>query len=859
MQEIDINSAMKSIMLNSRVLMTSMLILTLAACLGAQELPTYDVPRLASITIDGDMTDWGQDGFRVDLLTPIDAPLKPIADHDSRIRLGWNDTGLLLLVLIQDDLWRENPTKSELWKWDGIETFLAPNRGSSTMCQWVITPGMDPAQPELRWHLHDYRKDPEAKKWPADIQAARTKTDTGCLVEVLLPWQAVGVKPEVGTQVAFQIFVNDADQGADATQYHAVWWPDVKTSGDSTRTHRLRLAKAPSAPIAARVSGEYDFQRIKTIITATAQADQLGKKAVVLEDSKSLGDAILHDDGHGRATATIELPIPPAQEAHGPLTVGVDGRPTDTMKLDNPSRVRGEAFLHTVPTARPCVFSGTRLPEVRFERPRRLEHIIGPYDTKVTYYDSEYNVVHTAPKPGRYGAVVAITTKDGHLHRRFVTLFRHEQEIRWWRHEVQASLELPRELGIAPEAAELYKKDVGDYLKWQMVNRFEESSEGAVMFAGLHEVDPAEAEAGFYNNPWQRDRQWWVGLKRRLYGWNTKFPERYDCPYLAEEQLGAVVREGSAAEAGMKPDTAAQIDAMLQAWANDTAEAFAVCVVRHGVIVLHKAYGVRDGKPMTVDTKSWMASLTKLISGTLLMSFVDRGLISLDDEVGDYLPPLRDIKTNKPLLVKHLYTHTSGLSWHWGAEDNDMEERIAALLPHLEVGVKYSYNGTGMNLGSKIMEAISGESLPSLYRNHLLGPLGCNGTDIADGGGGARSIPLDMAKIGQMLLNKGAYGRMRFMSPETFEKMLPGRLTDILGPQTQSVYGIGTMAYSDKGLGEGTFAHGAASGATMRIDPVNDLVIVTCRNSAGLNFGRYHQRFIDAIVQGMTTASGGTQ
>ena len=39
--------------------------------------------------------------------------------------------------------------------------------------------------------------------------------------------------------------------------------------------------------------------------------------------------------------------------------------------------------------------------------------------------------------------------------------------------------------------------------------------------------------------------------------------------------------------------------------------------------------------------------------------------------------------------------------------------------------------------------------------------------------------------------------------------------------------------------------------ATLRIDPVNDLVIVMTRNVAGKDRNKYHQKFIDAILQGI--------
>jgi len=301
----------------------------------------------------------------------------------------------------------------------------------------------------------------------------------------------------------------------------------------------------------------------------------------------------------------------------------------------------------------------------------------------------------------------------------------------------------------------------------------------------------------------------------------------------------------------MKKDAAEKIDAVLTQWAADTDEAFIACVVRRGVIVLHKAYGKRDGRPMTTQTKSWMASLTKLMSGTLVMMLVDQGLIDLDEPIDAYLPELRGIKVKTPLTMRHLYTHTAGMWGHWGEEKDDFEHLIAEYYPYLEVGKQFKYNGMSLELGGKIIEQISGLSVPAFFKKHLLDPLGCRHTDTNDCSGGSMSIALDMAKIGQLLLNKGAYGDKRFMSDETFEKLLPEKLTKVLGPNTKTQRGIGTTWYHHDGLSKRTFGHGAASSATLRIDPGNDLIISMTRNSRGRNFEKYHPKFIRAVVDGI--------
>jgi CubicO group peptidase (beta-lactamase class C family) len=102
-----------------------------------------------------------------------------------------------------------------------------------------------------------------------------------------------------------------------------------------------------------------------------------------------------------------------------------------------------------------------------------------------------------------------------------------------------------------------------------------------------------------------------------------------------------------------------------------------------------------------------------------------------------------------------------------------------------------------------------------------------------------------------MLLNRGSYGTKQFMRPETFQQMLPERLVKELGPGTNLEWGIGTIWYKSDGLGQGTFGHGAASGALLRVDPEHDMVIVMTRNAWGSNLDKYQPKFLAAIVDNL--------
>ena len=180
---------------------------------------------------------------------------------------------------------------------------------------------------------------------------------------------------------------------------------------------------------------------------------------------------------------------------------------------------------------------------------------------------------------------------------------------------------------------------------------------------------------------------------------------------------------------------------------------------------------------------------------------------------------------------------------------HDLEQVIAGYYPFLKPRVRHAYNGVGYAVGGKVIEAVSGEALTAFFLNHLLGPLGMEHTDAVDGSALTRSTALDMVRLGQMMLNGGAYGNKQFLRPETLQKMMPRPLTDLLGPGTKVEWGIGAVRMPEEGLSPKTFGHGAASSATLRIDPEHRLVIVMTRNTAGARFGEFHPRFIRAVTE----------
>jgi CubicO group peptidase (beta-lactamase class C family) len=516
--------------------------------------------------------------------------------------------------------------------------------------------------------------------------------------------------------------------------------------------------------------------------------------------------------------------------------------------LPDPNEVRLRAILGLNLGFKTYIFDGEQFPECAFDQPSKAEELLGLHTLKAVFYDAELQPVQTARRGGLYGAIVDVTPKEGQPFRRFFTLFRLADKLdAKARYKQEAAGELARATGLDASLVTLETSLIESVLKDRPFEEWARDPRAARLLAGLSRAKAEKVAARKNADALALDRQWWVDLKRKLAG----FAKIYDKPFVSPRPIqgaaASVVREGTLAEAGMKADAVVKIDAVLTDWAANDDQAFAVCIVRKGVIVLHKAYGTRDGKPMTVTTKSWMASITKSMSASMMWALVDQGLVGLDDPIDKYLPTLRGIKVDRPVTIRHLYTHTNGLDkWPgWHDELPDVDERVALYYSRLKVGKEFGYNGTGYILGGKIVEAVTGEAVPLAFQHHLLDPLGCADTDVIGTHADAMSVPLDIAKFGQMLLNKGTYGTQRFIHEETFEKILPQPLTAVLGPEAKRSFGIGLDGKPDR------FGHGAASAATFHVDRTEDLVVVMTRNKMGKVQDKYNGKFWDALKAGI--------
>src|SRR5882762_4189684 len=184
-------------------------------------------------------------------------------------------------------------------------------------------------------------------------------------------------------------------------------------------------------------------------------------------------------------------------------------------------------------------------------------------------------------------------------------------------------------------------------------------------------------------------------------------------------------------------------------------------LARNGKIVDFQAYGYRDVEkqlPMERDTICRMYSMSKTITCAATLVLLEEGKFNLDDPVTKYLPELKEMKVwtggtqeapkveplKRPITIKHLLTHTSGLIYDFMGEDEltklwrsadlwsgpGLTNFIAKLsklpLKH-QPGDAYTY-GVNMDVLGALIERVSGQRFGAFLEERMFGPLGMKDT-----------------------------------------------------------------------------------------------------------------------------------
>ncbi|MBN7797309.1 serine hydrolase domain-containing protein [Parahaliea mediterranea] len=300
-------------------------------------------------------------------------------------------------------------------------------------------------------------------------------------------------------------------------------------------------------------------------------------------------------------------------------------------------------------------------------------------------------------------------------------------------------------------------------------------------------------------------------------------------------------------------------------------------IARAGKVCYLDVAGRRDiarDQPMTEDTVFRIYSMTKPVTSLALMQLYERGLFSLDDPVHRFIPAFRDLRVRKagsfplfetvpcqrPMSVRDLLTHTSGLTYDFLRESNidyayrklqvgnpkpgytaaDMVAELAQLPLEFSPGERWNYS-LATDVCGHLVELLSGQSLPDYLEQHLFQPLGMADTtfnirpgqlprfascyqrdanrelvlnddgqdsrfrerSFYSGGGGLLSTAGDYYRFCQMLLNGGSLDGQRVIGSRTLDFMTRNHLPGDVDLSQIAIGSFSETVYEGVGFGLG--------------------------------------------------------
>jgi len=163
----------------------------------------------------------------------------------------------------------------------------------------------------------------------------------------------------------------------------------------------------------------------------------------------------------------------------------------------------------------------------------------------------------------------------------------------------------------------------------------------------------------------------------------------------------------------------------------------AVAVIRAGKVEKLAVYGVADlahGTKLTPSSAFQIASVTKLLTGALLMRYVEQGKLRLDDAVARHLDGTPEAW--RGITVRHLATHTSGLPA--GPPDPKLGSiaegaRAAMALPlAAPPGERAEYGSPDFTVLGAVLERVGGRPYPELLAEEVLRPAGMRDARFED-------------------------------------------------------------------------------------------------------------------------------
>lgn len=282
----------------------------------------------------------------------------------------------------------------------------------------------------------------------------------------------------------------------------------------------------------------------------------------------------------------------------------------------------------------------------------------------------------------------------------------------------------------------------------------------------------------------------------------------------------------------------------------------------HSLMLLRHGYAVAEGwwHPYQPDRVQLLYSLSKSFTATAVGFAVQEGMLRLEDTVLSFFPeqaPTCPSPNLVALTVRDLLTMTTGHTAEpWGDDPDWPKIFFSAPLEH-PPGTHFLYNTPATYMAGRIVQQLSGQSLLEYLRPRLFEPLGFGETRWEScpqgynvGGWGLSICTEDIAKFGQLYLQKGLWEGRQILSREWVEQATAKQINNFAGqPESDWQQGYGFQFWRCR---YGAYRADGAFGQFCIVLPEQDAVLaITSRTNMQAVLDLVWEHLLPAMGEGL--------
>ncbi|MCW3111224.1 MAG: hypothetical protein JWQ09_5730, partial [Segetibacter sp.] len=200
------------------------------------------------------------------------------------------------------------------------------------------------------------------------------------------------------------------------------------------------------------------------------------------------------------------------------------------------------------------------------------------------------------------------------------------------------------------------------------------------------------------------------------------------------------------------------------------------------------AYKKEMGK-LNIKTPVPIGAGSQWLTAALVMTFIQEGKLSLDDNVSTYLPVFTKYYKGY-VTIRQCLTHYTGIRSEQGIAKllqknkfHTLEEEVNDFASKRDIetnaGTEFRYSNVGFNIAARVLEVISKKAFDRLMQDRIIRPLAMKNTtftnenynDAVNPATGARSSAADFTNFLVMLLNKGTFNNKPVLTESSVDML----------------------------------------------------------------------------------------